>query len=109
MYRTYHVCLPGKLYHASRHAASDTVRASWRDEAALCTHDMEGDTMLAGPRIQRKEGTNMKLCSVKVVCTVVFGLMCVGVGTTFGSHGGPEVSFELLGFGTYGGDAGKVH
>jgi len=46
--------------------------------------------------------------SVKVICTLVFGLMCVGVGATFGSHGGPDVSFELLGIGTYAGDAGKV-
>jgi quercetin dioxygenase-like cupin family protein len=51
----------------------------------------------------------MKLRSVKVVCTFVFGLMCVGIGATFGSHGGPDVAFELLGFGTYGGDAGRVH
>jgi hypothetical protein len=51
----------------------------------------------------------MKLRSVKVVYTFVLGLMWVGIGTPFGSHGGPEVSFELLGFGTYGGDAGRVH
>jgi quercetin dioxygenase-like cupin family protein len=46
---------------------------------------------------------------MKVVCTLVLGLTCVGFGTTFGSHGGDDVSWDQVGFGTYGGDAGTVN
>ena len=40
--RKFHVFLPGETYLSSMHAGSDAMRASWRDEAEPCSHDLQG-------------------------------------------------------------------